>query len=392
MKTENPKSDKSYSYPEASKTDDQMNEPRDVEAATGETRVVMFPDYTDMNPYQSELAIGLREHGHDVALSYGSLLPVLRATWRGNTDVVHFHWLQYYVLSDNAVVTAVKTLQFFLELLTYRIVFDGTVVWTVHNKLEHKKRYPTAERWIKRVFLLYFCDRAIVHCARARKDICAEFSLPQQVSNRIDVVPHGHYIDAYENEISCERAREKLGVPEDERVFLFIGSVRPYKQVLELIEAFKTVNADGTRLIIAGKPWNERLAAMVRRSCSDRDNIETQLTVIPESEFQIYFNAADVAVFPFREDTLTSGSVILAMSFGMGLIAPQIGCLPETLPADGAILYNPADENGLVDSLETALDADAASMGFHNYETISEFDWGRIAAETAAVYEAAQRT
>lgn len=369
------------------------NERTDKESGMDNKSIVMLPaDEQNNNPYQSELAEALRKRGHEVVLTKPRpVLPVLQTVQSTNSDILHFHWLHYYVLDDNPIVMAVKALQFFFELAIYRLVFDGTVVWTVHNQLEHKKRWPTAERWIKRTFLLYFSDRAIVHCNQASKAICTEFNLPDTVMDRIAVVPHGHYIDVYENEVSRTIAREKLGLSDEEQAFLFIGSIRPYKQVPKLIESFKAINADKARLVIAGKPWNNRLTTVIQQQCDDRNDIQTRLEIVPESEFQIYLNAADVAVFPFHSDMLTSGSVILAMSFGTGVIAPNVGCLPETLPPDGAILYDPTDATGLKEALEAALDANLECMGVRNYEKVAKINWEFVAAETEAVYEGAKR-
>ena len=51
-------------------------------------------------------------------------------------------------------------------------------------------------------------------------------------------------------------------------------------------------------------------------------------------------NACDVVVFPYR-DTLTSGAVVLAMSFARACIAPRRGCLAALLDRAGGFLYDP---------------------------------------------------
>ena len=49
------------------------------------------------------------------------------------------------------------------------------------------------------------------------------------------------------------------------------------------------------------------------------------LRYIPDAELQVWLRAADVVVLPFR-DILTSGSAILALSFGRAVVAPALGC------------------------------------------------------------------
>jgi beta-1,4-mannosyltransferase len=83
---------------------------------------------------------------------------------------------------------------------------------------------------------------------------------------------------------------------------------------------------------------------------------------------------------------LTSGSAILAMSFGKALVAPRLGCLPELVPVDGGVLYDPADPDGLGSALRSTLARDLASAGERNLERARELAWGPIAAATARLY------
>jgi len=57
-------------------------------------------------------------------------------------------------------------------------------------------------------------------------------------------------------------------------------------------------------------------------------------------------NACDVVVFPYQE-ILTSGAVILAMSFGRACVAPRLGCIQDVLDDKGAFIYEPSNKAGL---------------------------------------------
>lgn len=52
-------------------------------------------------------------------------------------------------------------------------------------------------------------------------------------------------------------------------------------------------------------------------------------------------NAADAVVLPF-ENVLSSGLALLAMTFGRGLVAPEIGCVEALLNPGGGIGYDPS--------------------------------------------------
>jgi glycosyltransferase involved in cell wall biosynthesis len=199
------------------------------------------------------------------------------------------------------------------------------------------------------------------------------------------VIPHGHFIDSYENTVSREEAREWLGVG-DEPVFLFFGNVRPYKGVDDLVAAFKRLDGDA-RLFVVGRSLDDEEAdARLRAACAEDDRITTVFEFVPEADIQRYMNAADALVLPF-EEVLTSGSAILGMSFGRAVVAPRLGCLPDVLSETPELLYRPDDPDGLYDALRRAREADLEAAGQRNYEKVRGYDWNGIAARTRSVYE-----
>jgi glycosyltransferase involved in cell wall biosynthesis len=99
-----------------------------------------------------------------------------------------------------------------------------------------------------------------------------------------------------------------------------------------------------------------------------------------------------VVVFPYR-DILTSGAVILAMSFGRACIAPAIGCIVDVLDEHGAILYDPDRPDGLRQALASAMTDGQRlqEMGAYNLQRARVWSWDGIAQQTAEVYREALR-
>ena len=166
-----------------------------------------------------------------------------------------------------------------------------------------------------------------------------------------------------------------------------MGAIRGYKGVGGLLEAFTASQELGedARLLICGKPLPSKLGRELEERAAADSRIILRLERIPEEDLSGILRAADVVALPFR-DILTSGSAILALSHGRPVIAPAIGCLPETLPPDAAILYDPEAPGGLVDALGRAAHADLATMGQRARAYADTLDWASIAAETALLY------
>jgi len=117
-------------------------------------------------------------------------------------------------------------------------------------------------------------------------------------------------------------------------------------------------------------------------------NVRLDIRSIPNEELPLLFGAADVVVLPFRQ-VLTSGSMLLAMSYGRPVIAPRFRELSETLREAGALLYDAESGNpGLQRSIESVLSG-AVSLDLLSRETQKQcdnLDWSRIAESTRACY------
>ena len=345
---------------------------------------LFLPNHDD-NPYQLLLARALEAHGVSVTGGSSSdLFPLLSGAFHQKPDVIHFHWLHQFVIGRTRTRSVAATLRFMFELLVVRLL-GITIVWTVHNILQHERNYPRFERQARKQFVR-LCDEIIVHSPAARERVMEEYNLPAKYEDKITVIPHGNYIESYENTVSKTEARERLEMDDAGMIYLFFGNIRSYKNVPELISAFRAIEDEDARLLIAGSPPNdpiesERLTNGVRAD----ERIRTDFTYIPDDDIQLYMNAADAVVLPFSR-VLTSGSAILSMSFGTPVIAPRLGCLPDMLGDKGELLYDPTEPNALQEIMEHTRTEGLDSLGDRTYERAKEFGWEGIAERTRAVY------
>lgn len=343
----------------------------------------IFVPFDVGNPYQRLLKEGLSRHGVDIQGSK-SLKEAVRAHRAGESfEVVHLHWLPNY--GGRFLDTARSRL--FLRRLRYLQSKGCRVVWTVHNLKHHEPSSETLGNWLASQ-TANLADAVIVHSPTAAKLAVREFRIERH--EKIKVIPHGNYIGAYENDISRSKAREFLGITNDDQfVFLFLGQIRPYKGVPKLIEAFRNCkNNEQSTLIIAGKPIDEPLERRIRMASDEAENIILNLSFVQDSQIQNYMNACDIVVFPYQQ-ILTSGAVILAMSFGKACIAPRMGCISDCLNESGGWLYSPENgAGGLASVLSDAMKQKdrISEMGNKNFERALEWGWSFVAEETRNAY------
>jgi glycosyltransferase involved in cell wall biosynthesis len=346
--------------------------------------VLLLPYFGRENPYQRELAQALGALGLTVRWDVDLVHPLMNTLRRcGELDVLHLHWTSPFLISKGRARSLAKA-ALFLGTLLYARSHGVKIVWTVHDWFDHERRDPRLERRLHRL-LCHVYDQIIVHCAGAREHITRVYRLREGIRDKVSVIPHGNFVRSYENTMGQDQARRQLGLGGGDTVFLYFGKIRPYKGVSSLIRAFKRLPDDDARLLIVGEPATGALGAQVGRDCESDQRIAARLAFVPDGDIQLYMNAADAVVLPFR-DVLTSGSMVLAMSFGKAVIAPSLGCLREDSRSPGVFLYDPRADDGLLRSMRRALHVDLTERGRHNYEYVLVSGWEAIAKKTFAVY------
>lgn len=349
----------------------------------------LFIPYYDDNPYQPELVRGLQAAGVDVrAGDHTRLLPILQAFLEhGRPDVLHLHWAHSLLISRYWPVTFLYCCRLLFELTITRLL-GVDIVWTVHNRFHHESEHPNlAFEAVCRHVICRYASAIIVHGDAAQDEIISAYHLPDHVADRIRVVPHGNYVESYPNNTTQAEARSRLDLPLDSTVFLHIGNIRPYKNVGDLVDTFHAMPDSDLQLLIAGRPPRaEPARTHLESACTNDARINCALEFIPEDELQMYLRAADAVVLPFAE-VLTSGSVVLALSFGRPVIAPRLGCIPGTVGDCDDLLYDPDAPDALERALRRAMAADLDELGDRAAVRAANLDWETIGRRTADIYD-----
>ena len=348
-----------------------------------------MPNWSSENPYQNLLANGLNENDVMVEMGdYGWYFPRLyrSALKYKHAKILHLHWLApyiYWILSDqNGLRRSIKILLTRFDLFLVKLS-GKKIVWTVHNIYSHDTKAKAIEKIVRKI-IFNAADCVVVHADSAKKEVIEEYEVGANGKAKIHVVEHGNYCGYYKNTISKKEAREKLGLPSEEQVFLILGAIKPYKGIEEAIEAFKQIGPQNQKLVIAGKPQNEEIRSTIESLIDNDENILFFPKFIDDDEIQGFMNAADVCVFPFRK-ILTSGSVILAMSFGKAVIVPKQGCLVDLVDENGAIFFD--EEQSIASVLSVANEKDLDQMGRNNSATIEKYSWDYVGHKLADLYK-----
>lgn len=333
------------------------------------------------NPYGPLLALAMEKLGVDLELGDYAFEKAYLEEKRKTHDVLHINWLHHFYKAED-LQTGVELLNEFVDRLSFAKELGYHIVWTMHNFYPHERPFPELDH-LAQLSMCRIADHVVAHCGYAA-DLAREHFYR---SKNLHVVPHGNYIDAYPNEISQVDTRQALGIAEDAFVYVFVGNARPYKGIERLIEHFGQVADEKSVLLLMMRSGlNPAYADEIKNSVADDDRVLVFTSSFFEQEaFQTYLNAADVAVLPFV-DVLTSGSALLALSFGKPLIVPNIGCLPELVDESMGYLFDPKNKHGLQEAMAAVRRQDITSLSAAAYERAASLHWDGIAERLAVLY------
>ena len=239
----------------------------------------------------------------------------------GKKAVWHYHWLEFQTWP------ALFGMIWKLWCLSLFTAFGGSLVWTVHNRLPHDRRFLAGN-----IKLMHWmagkADRIHFHCEQAAEEMSAMLNIPQE---KCVIIPH----PLFEAHTSDPNAAQKrlaemfdFTVPEENTLFLMLGQIAPYKGYLAVIDLIK--QCDGAHLLIAGapKPRTSRYMRQLNEAAADCERITLLPRFIPDVAIPDLMEVTNYMVMN-TNDIYASGTAALARSYGLPLIAPQIGCISD---------------------------------------------------------------
>lgn len=151
--------------------------------------------------------------------------------------------------------------------------------------------------------------------------------------NKISVIRHG--IDNSIVSVGKEKARQKLGIKDNEIVIMSFGFLTWYKGSDLLIESFscltKKFPEKKLRLILAGgesitqnkKSHYQKYVNKLYEVAAKNPEI-TITGFVPESKLKLFFGAADLVVLPYRTFMSSSAVLSLTLSFKKPFIVSNV--------------------------------------------------------------------
>lgn len=202
---------------------------------------------------------------------------------------------------------------------------------------------------LKQLLKYYKYAAKILALSQVVKDEIVEMGVVDE--SVVDVIYPGYDPGTYKP-LAKNKAREKLGLPQNAKIIINVGSEEPVKNIPMLMDTVYQLQKEVPELMLirvggskeSGKYWHEK------SDIKSKINIK-EVQKVPESEMYLYYNAADVCVTP--------------VLYGEGFLFPPLesmACGTPSIVSDelkvferGSLVVGKKDMEGLKDAVYKVL-------------------------------------
>lgn len=278
--------------------------------------IVFNPKHDPRNLYP-EIIVDLLKDNNIRVFSLKELFSSFNLYRR--VKIVHLNWYENIVGESFLKIW----ISFFLKVCVLLLlrVNGKSIIWTMHNKLPHGKNKLHIQKKLM-ILLIKFSSTIIVHSKVSEKYIFELVSPNEETRKKIKYVPHPDYIHRYGSIVIDKKKEAKLNL-------LFIGAVKPYKNIEILIDLAKKYSNE-INLSISGKSIPDSYSRELIERGKNNSNILFNLDYVKDEDLPVLLSKSDILVLPYdMTSSLNSGAVLLAFSYERAVICSAIGTVED---------------------------------------------------------------
>jgi glycosyltransferase involved in cell wall biosynthesis len=258
-------------------------------------------------------------------------------------DVIYLNWIEEKMDETD------------MNLLSRAKSLGINIVWVFHNRISHNSLDENKE--IEKARYLANVSTNIILHSRTSINYLKELE-PKTDERKTHYIPHLEFIGEY---YSYGDIAKKYNISDDKLVFGLIGYIGRQKNIDKLIEAFKDINDDNCRLIVAGSSNDNEYVDGLRNMIKNDSRIILVEQYISSAQMKTFLANIDILVLPYnKRSCMNSGAMLMAFSYGKTVITTDIAMADDF--DDGLIYkyhYNSEDDHS--SKLQSAMEKAIAS-------------------------------
>ena len=259
---------------------------------------------------------------------------------------------------------------------------------TIHDltNFVDNRFFPYYKRFYKHIILQISKKRAdhiIAVSENTKTDLIKYLQIPK---DKISVVYNGISSD-YRQKVSEKLlldVKEKYKLPDS--YILFVGTIEPRKNIINLIQAFNQISDENIALVIVGKKgWMYRPILQIIENSPKRKKILLLGNVSSSEDLAAIYQLASLFVFPSFYEGFGL-PVIEAMASKVPVITSNISSLPE-IAKDGVYYVDPENTDSIIQKINEVLSSDVTSKIIKAELISQQYNWENAAKQTYRIYQ-----
>lgn len=268
------------------------------------------------------------------------------------------------------------------------IFYRGNMVVTIHD-LTHLiySEFLTKKmaKFYAKIMMKIAVKKAkivITDAENTKKDILKYFKVKE---DKIKVIPLGvkEGIEERPKE-KINYLYEKFNIPKDKRILMFVGNLKPHKNLDRLLQAFSKMKNQDNVLLLVGKAFEDYTLAEKEKELKIEDRV-IHTGIVSEEELCDLYNLVDLFVFP----SLYEGfglPVIEAMICGTKVVSSNSSTLPE-VGGDLIPYFNPENVEEMAGVITKELEReDTEEEKQKRIEWAKKFNWETTSEEIMKIF------
>lgn len=321
-------------------------------------KIAFMPSIGDDNHYTNKIKKLLNELGHEV-VSIGSLSKPRPFSPPKNLndpsiDIIFVFFPHWFYRSKGFFITLIRS---FLFLISIRKLKKKKLFYHLTNYFPHDVKF----KFLDRFFMNLICKNAegIICPTYVSKDIFLKL-YPRFKKKNFSIIPHPNYEDIYfQKGLDRSQARVLLGLPREATVCLYLGQLREYKGVPELIKLYSEIAKVDDHLLIYGRAENDKVKKKIEKCITSlpsetRKNIHYKEGFVKDEDIHKLYLASDFCATNYINEPANPGSPILSMTFGLPIYGSNKESLPEIMGIENLYGYDPLNYQSKLEVLRKA--------------------------------------
>lgn len=269
------------------------------------------------------------------------------------------------------------------------IFYRGKMIVTIHD-LTHlvlPEFLPNKFAYLYAKFMIWIAlkkaTKVITVSQNTKNDILKMFKVN---SDKIEVIYNGvgeEFVKKEKQEI--EYLYEKFNIPRNKKVIMYVGNLKPHKNLERLLEAYSKIeNIDSTCLLLVGKAFTNYNVLEENEKLLNIDNNVIHTGIVSQEELVGLYNLADLFVFP----SLYEGfgiPILEALACRTPVICSNNSSIPE-VGGDLVEYFDAYNIEQIKKSIENKLFDNKKQLNEDKVQKrLKQFNWKNISIKTKEV-------